>query len=106
MPTLYLALAVCFEVAWALLMRESQGFTRLWPSVFMGICYVLSAFFLSLAAKPLGVSLAYAVWVGCGTAIIAAVGMLKFGEPVSALRLASLALVIVGVVGLNLSRKD
>ena len=106
MPTLYLILAVCFEVAWALLMRESQGFTRLWPSIAMGICYVLSAAFLSLAAKPLGVSLAYAIWVGCGTAIIATIGMLKFGEPASALRIASLALVVLGVVGLNLSRNN
>jgi small multidrug resistance pump len=84
-------------------MKKSEGLTRpAWVAVF-GVTYLLSAAFLALATKKLDVGLAYAIWAGSGMAIIAVVGIFFLGESASWLRLASLALVLVGVVGLKLS---
>lgn len=105
MATLYLVLAIIFEAGWAISMKASGGMTKLVPTLVMLACFVLSAVFLALATKVYEVGVAYAIWVGCGAAIIAAVGILYFKEPAGALKLASLALVLAGVVGLKLSSK-
>lgn len=84
-------------------MKKSEGLTKPGWVVVFAVTYLLSAAFLALATRKLDVGLAYAIWAGCGMAIIAVVGMLFLGESASPLRVISLALVLVGVVGLKLS---
>ena len=84
-------------------MKLAEGFTKLVPSVSMVIFYILSLGLLGLALKKMDVSVVYAVWSGLGVAFIATIGVLWFQEPITALKLSSLALIVVGVVGLNLS---
>lgn len=103
MPWIYLALAITTEVAATVSLRLSDGFTRPLPVVAVVVGYGLSFFFLSLTLRGLELGLTYAVWAGVGTAAIAVVGVLALGEAMTALKLASLALIIVGVVGLNLT---
>ena len=103
MTWLYLALAILLEVSGTTCMKLSQGFTRLVPSILLFVFYTLSMGMLTLALKKIDVSVAYAVWSGVGTALIATIGVLWFKEPVTALKLISLGLIIIGVVGLNLS---
>jgi multidrug transporter EmrE-like cation transporter len=105
MPTLYLILAIIFEAGWAISMKASNGLTKPGPAAVMLVCFMLSAVFLALAAKTIEVGVAYAIWVGCGAAIIAVVGIVHFKEPVTALKLISLGLVLAGVVGLKLSSR-
>lgn len=102
MTWIYLALAILLEVAGTTCMKLSEGFTRLVPSILLFVLYTLSFGMLTLALKRIDVSVAYAVWSGVGTALIATIGVLWFKEPMTALKLISLALIIVGVVGLNL----
>ncbi len=103
MSWLYLALAIVFEVTGTINMKLSEGFTKLMPSVLMGVFYVLSIVALTLALKKIDVSIAYAVWAGIGTALIAVAGAFLFKEPFTVLKIVSLAFIIAGVVGLNLS---
>jgi small multidrug resistance pump len=103
MTWLYLTLAIVLEVSGTTCMKLSEGFTKLGPSILLVVLYTLSFGMLTLALKRLDVSIAYAVWSGVGTALIAAIGVLWFKEPVTALKLISLGLIIIGVVGLNLS---
>jgi small multidrug resistance pump len=84
-------------------MKLSQGFTRLWPSVLIFVFYSLSFTLLTFVLKKIEVSVAYAIWSGVGTALIATLGILYFKESLTLLKLVSLALVIIGVIGLNLS---
>jgi small multidrug resistance pump len=84
-------------------LRWTDGFTRPLPSALVIALFVISLWFAALAVRELDVSLVYAVWAGIGTAVVAVIGMTTLGESVNALKLASLALVIGGVVGLNLS---
>jgi small multidrug resistance pump len=102
MTWLYLVLAILLEVSGTTCMKLSEGFTRIVPSVLLFLFYTLSFGMLTLALKRLDVSIAYAVWSGMGTALIATIGVLWFKEPVTALKLISLGLIIIGVVGLNL----
>jgi small multidrug resistance pump len=103
MTWLYLILAIAFEVSGTTCMKLSEGFTKLTPSILLIVFYTLSFGALTLALKKIDVSVAYAVWSGMGTALIATIGVLWFKEPATALKLISLALIIAGVVGLNLS---
>ncbi len=100
---LWLILAILFEVAWALCLKASQGFTRVPFAIATIITYALSLVFLMLAVKKLDVGTTYAIWAGTGAALIAIAGIVLFKEPASAIKIVSLALVIAGVVGLNLS---
>jgi multidrug transporter EmrE-like cation transporter len=100
---LWLALAIVFEVGWAVAMKLSDGFSKPWPTVATIVMYLLSVVFLSFATKKMDVGTAYAIWAGSGVAIIAVIGMWHFKEPVTALKLGSLAMVAVGIVGLNIS---
>lgn len=100
---LLLSVAILFEVAGTICMKLSEGFSRLWPSALIFIFYGLSFALLPLALKKIDLSLVYAVWSGVGTALIAMVGFLYFKETVTPVRIASIFLIIIGVVGLNLS---
>ncbi|MEW6644705.1 MAG: quaternary ammonium compound efflux SMR transporter SugE [Pseudomonadota bacterium] len=90
------------EVIWAIALKQTGGFTRLWPSVIGITAAVISFVMLSLALKALPVGTAYAVWVGIGALGVAIAGIIVFGESASLLRLALLALIVVGVIGLRL----
>ena len=100
---LVLIVAGVLEVCWAIGLKYTEGFTRLWPSI-LTVCAMAASFgCLSLTLKSLPVGTAYAVWTGIGATGTAALGIYLFNEPATALRLGSLALVIVGLVGLKLA---
>jgi small multidrug resistance pump len=103
MSWLYLVLAIVLEVSGTTSMKLSQGFTQMLPSILMFLFYGLSLGALTLALKSIDVSVAYAVWSGLGTALIATVGILWLKEPLNTLKIVSLMLIIIGVIGLNLS---
>jgi multidrug transporter EmrE-like cation transporter len=100
---LWLTLAILFEVGWAISMKLSDGFTKPWATAATVVMYLLSVIFLAFATKRMDVGTAYAIWAGCGAAIIAVIGILWFREPATLMKLVSLALVVMGVVGLNLA---
>ena len=101
--SLLLSLAIVTEVAGTVALRYSDGFTRLLPSAAVVVGYGISFWLLALVLKELSIGMTYAVWSAAGTALIAALGMVAFGEPATALKLASLGLIIAGVVGLNMA---
>lgn len=103
MPWLLIVVAGLFETGFAILLKQSANFTRLWPTVGFAACALISFGLLSLALGKLEVGPAYAVWTGIGAAGTAAVGILALGESVSTLKIVSIGLVLAGVVGLNLS---
>lgn len=103
MTYLWLGLAIVFEVGWAVAMKMSEGFTRIVPTAATVVMYLLSVVFLALATKKLDVGVGYAMWAGSGVALIAVVGVLHFKEPVTAMKVVSLLLIIAGVVGLQVS---
>lgn len=103
MHWLYLILAIVMEVLGITSMKLSEGFTKIVPSVLLFIFYGLCFSCLILAIKKIDISVAYGVWSGLGTALIALIGIYWFKEPVTAIKLTSLALIIVGVIGLNAS---
>ena len=103
MSWLFLILAILLEVSGTTSMKLSQGFTKIVPSILLFLFYGLSLGALTLALKTIDVSVAYAVWSGLGTALIAAAGIIWFREPVTAVKVASIALIIIGVIGLNMS---
>jgi small multidrug resistance pump len=100
---IYLAAAIASEVVGTVFLRFTDGFTRPAPSTLVIATYAASLWLTALALRELEISLAYAVWAGVGTAAVAVIGMAVLGESVNALKVASIALVIGGVVGLNLS---
>jgi small multidrug resistance pump len=99
----YLSAAIATEVVGTVFLRYTDGFTKPAPSILVIALYVVSLWMTALALKGLEISLAYAVWAGVGTAAVAVIGLAAMGETVNALKLASIMLVIGGVVGLNLS---
>lgn len=103
MNWLLLLAAIGLEVAGTTSMKVSQGFTRLGPSVAMFVFYLGSLALLNLALRTIDVSVAYAIWAGLGTALIALVGVAWFNEPGGWLKFACIGVIIAGVVGLNLS---
>lgn len=100
---LLLLLAGVFEVGWAVGLKYTEGFTRLWPSVATVASMAVSLGLLGVALKTLPVKSAYAVWVGVGAVGTAVLGILLFKEPASATRLLSLAAIVAGIVGLRLA---
>lgn len=100
---LALTAAIVLEVSGTVSMKLSDGFTRLIPSILIFIFYAASFAVLTLALKKIDVGVAYAIWAGVGTALIAIIGILYFKEPFSILKAFSIFLIIAGVVGLNLS---
>jgi multidrug transporter EmrE-like cation transporter len=101
MAWLYLASAIATEVVATVAFRYVNGFTRPLPSAVVVIGYALSFYFFSLSLRGLSLGVTYAVWAGAGTAAIAVIGVIALGEPISTLKLASIALIIGGVIGLN-----
>lgn len=103
MTILYLALAIVFEVGWALCMKKSEGFTRAGYVAATIAMYLLSVVFLALASKKMEIGVAYALWAGTGVALIAVGGMWLFNESASAIKLVSIGLILIGIVGLQLA---
>ncbi|MBT2382638.1 multidrug efflux SMR transporter [Streptomyces sp. ISL-11] len=101
MAWILLAVAGLLEVGWSVGMKFTDGFTRLWPSVFTVAGIAASMLLLSQAAKSLPIGTAYGVWVGIGAAGAAALGMLVLGEPATAARIFFIVLLLVAVVGLK-----
>jgi quaternary ammonium compound-resistance protein SugE len=103
MSWIYLFLAGILEIVWAIGLKYTEGFTRLWPSVITIAVAWLSFYLLALAVKTIPVGTGYAVWTGIGAAGVALLGMFLFGEPATVSRFFFLGLIIVGIVGLKLS---
>jgi small multidrug resistance pump len=103
MSWLLLITAILFEVSGTTCMKLSFGFTRRVPTILMFVFYGLGFVPLNLALRRIDISVAYAIWSGVGTAVITTIGILWFKEPINALKLISIALIIFGLVGLNLS---
>jgi quaternary ammonium compound-resistance protein SugE len=103
MAWLLLVVAGLLEVGWAIGLKYTDGFTRFWPTVGTVGAMVLSIGLLGVAMKTLPVGTAYAVWVGIGAVGTAALGIVLLGEVASVGRLASLALIVAGIVGLKLA---
>ncbi|MCZ1009734.1 DMT family transporter [Streptomyces lydicus] len=101
MAWILLVIAGLLEVGWSVGMKFTDGFTRLWPSVFTGAGIVASMVLLSYAARSLPIGTAYGVWVGIGAAGAAVLGMTTLGEPVTAARIFFICLLLVAVVGLK-----
>jgi quaternary ammonium compound-resistance protein SugE len=102
MPWLYLSIAGLFEVGWAIGLKYTDGFSKPIPTVFTVVGMIASFYFLAQALKTIPVGTAYAVWTGigaCGTAIL---GIALFGESAALTRLACLAIIVAGLVGLKL----
>jgi quaternary ammonium compound-resistance protein SugE len=103
MAWVLLIVAGVLEVGWAIGLKYTEGFTRLWPSVFTIVAMTLSVVLLGIAMKSLPVGTSYAVWVGVGAVGTAILGMVLFAEPATAGRLVSLGLIVAGIVGLKLA---
>ncbi|MFD9338721.1 DMT family transporter [Streptomyces sp. NPDC060028] len=103
MAWVLLIVAGLIEVGWSIGMKFTEGFTRLWPSVFTGAGIVASMVLLSVAVKTLPIGTAYGVWVGIGAAGAAVLGMAVMGEPVTAARIFFICLLLVAVVGLKVT---
>lgn len=102
MAWFYLLLAGLMEVGWAIGLKYTDGFTRFWPSLLTAIAIAASMVFLALALRTLPMGTAYAVWTGIGTIGTVALGILLFNEPSDVLRLASIGLILAGILGLKL----
>lgn len=100
---IWLALAILFEVAGTTFLKISDGFNKTLPSVFTFVFYAISFSFLACALRKIDVGVAYAIWSGLGTALIAGIGFLYFGESLTLIKVISLILIIAGVIGLNLT---
>lgn len=103
MPWIILVLAGLFEIGWAIGLKYTEGFTRLWPSVGTIAAMTISLGLLGVAMKSLPVGTAYAVWVGVGAVGTAILGIVLLGEPANAGRLVSLGLIVAGIIGLKLA---
>ncbi|WAX80654.1 DMT family transporter [Streptomyces sp. KMM 9044] len=102
MGYLLLAGAIAAEVGATTAMKYSEGFSRLWPSLLTLLGYVVSFTLLAQTLRTLSIGTAYAIWAGVGTAAIAAIGVMFMGEGLTVVKVAGIALIIVGVVVLNL----
>ncbi len=103
MAWVILVIAGLFEVCWAIGLKYTEGFTRLWPTVGTVLAMVLSIWLLGIAMKSLPVGTAYSVWVGVGAVGTVILGIILFGEPANAARVISVALIIAGIIGLKLA---
>ncbi len=103
MPWVILFVAGLLEMVWALMLKQSEGFTRPVPTIIFFVSLALSMFLLAEALKSLPVGTAYAVWTGIGAAGTAILGMLLFGESREVLKLLSLLMLIGGIIGLRLT---
>jgi quaternary ammonium compound-resistance protein SugE len=102
MDWILLIVAGLLEIGWAIGLKYTEGFTRLWPSVWTAGAMVASIGLLALALKTIPVGTGYAVWTGIGAAGTAILGIILFAEPATAARLGCIALIVAGIVGLKL----
>ncbi len=98
-----LIIAGMLEIGWAVGLKYTEGFTRLWPSVGTAAALVASMGLLAFAMRTLPLGTAYAVWTGIGTVGTAILGIVLFREPVTALRIACIAMIVAGIVGLKVA---
>lgn len=103
MNWIILGLAGLCEIGWAIGLKYTDGYTRLWPTIGTVLAMVISVVLLGMAMKSLPVGTAYAVWVGIGAVGTAILGIILFGESASTARLVSLGFIVVGIVGLKLA---
>ncbi|KAF1054398.1 MAG: Quaternary ammonium compound-resistance protein SugE [Stenotrophomonas maltophilia] len=103
MSWIILLVAGLFEVAWAVGLKYTEGFTRLWPTLFTALAMATSIGLLGVAMKQLPLGTAYAIWTGIGALGTVILGIALFGESVAPMRLLSIALILIGLVGLKLS---
>ena len=103
MAWLWLIVAGLLEIVWAVTLKRTEGFTKLWPSVITLAGMIASFYLLSQVMRTLPTGTAYAVWVGIGAAGTALFGILFLDEPRTAFRLVSLALIVLGVIGLRVA---
>lgn len=103
MAWIYLLIAGLLEIIWAVGLKYTEGFSRLWPSVWTIAAMVASVGLLSIALKTIPVGTGYAIWTGIGAAGTAILGMVLFGESAAVLRLVCLGLIVAGIVGLKLA---
>ena len=96
-----LILAGIFEIFWAVGLKYSDGFTKLFPTIFTIVTMIISFYLLSLALKNLPIGTAYAVWVGIGTVGTVIAGIMLFGESMSLIRVISILFILIGIVGLK-----
>ena len=97
-----LVIAGLFEVGWAIGLKYTHGFTRLWPSIWTAAAIVISMVLLGVAMRSLPAGTAYAVWTGIGTVGTVILGIALLGEPATPARVACIALILVGILGLKL----
>jgi quaternary ammonium compound-resistance protein SugE len=102
----YLFVAGLFEIAWAVGLKFTEGFTRWWPSLGVAAGMIISFFFLSLALRTIPVGTGYAVWTGIGAAGTALLGMILFNEPKDPARVACILLIVLGIAGLKLLYRE
>jgi len=98
-----LVIAGILEMGWAVGLKYTDGFTRLWPTVFTVLSMILSIGLLGLAVRTLPIGTAYAVWTGIGTLGTAILGVILFREPVTVARMVSITLIVAGIIGVKLS---
>lgn len=103
MAWLILFAAGVFEIVWAVALKQSDGFTKVLPTVVFGVTAALSFVLLSYALKTIPMGTAYAVWTGIGAVGIAIIGMGWFGEPVNLIRIACISMIILGIAGLKIT---
>ncbi len=103
MEWIYLIVAGLFETGWAIGLKYTEGFSRPWPSLWTITAMTASFYYLSQALKALPVGTGYAVWTGIGAVGTALLGILLFGETVAPIRILSLGLIVLGMIGLKLS---
>ncbi|CRF29108.1 Putative multidrug resistance protein [Mycobacterium tuberculosis] len=101
MAWIYLVIAGLMEIVWAMGLKLSNGWSRLWPSVLTVAAMMVSFYFLSMALKSLPIGTAYAIWTGIGAVGTVVIGMLFLGEPRDLLRLGFVLAIVVGIVGLK-----
>jgi quaternary ammonium compound-resistance protein SugE len=106
MAWVFLVIAGLFECGWAIGLKYTEGFTRLWPSIFTVLAMIVSFQLLSLAMKSIPVGTAYAVWTGIGALGVALLGMVLFGESRDVMRIVCLVLIVSGVLGLKVFSGD
>jgi quaternary ammonium compound-resistance protein SugE len=103
MPWILLLAAALFEIVWAMGLKYTEGFTRLWPTVGTVAAMIVSVVLLAMASKHLPIGTAYAVWTGIGAAGAVILGIVLFKDPATPMRLACVGMILLGVVGLKLA---
>ena len=101
MAWVYLLIAGLLEIQWAVTMKYTAGFSKLWPSVFCVLGMAASVYFLALAQKTLPLGTSYAIWTGIGAVGAAIFGMILFNEPRDMARIACILLIVAGILGLK-----